>query len=105
MEYTKLKGNFLFSDKKRRMYDQYGKEGLINGGSRGRSRHEDEFDFGGFGSFFTFRDPEDVFREFFGANVFDLLSGGKFLQSKSNFIATFNSIEELKNKKKTNIKY
>lgn len=59
------------------MYDQYGKEGLINGGSRGRSRHEDEFDFGGFGSFFTFRDPEDVFREFFGAGVFDLLSGGK----------------------------
>ncbi|CAH0555808.1 unnamed protein product [Brassicogethes aeneus] len=61
-----------YFDKKRRMYDQYGKEGLINGGSRGRSRHEDEFDLGGFG-FFTFRDPEDVFREFFGACVFDLL--------------------------------
>lgn len=56
------------------MYDQYGKDGLLNGGSRGRSRHEDDFDFG-FG-FFTFRDPEDVFREFFGGNdVFDLLNG------------------------------
>ncbi|XP_017776003.1 PREDICTED: dnaJ homolog subfamily B member 6 isoform X1 [Nicrophorus vespilloides] len=54
-----------FFEKKRRMYDQYGKEGLINGGSpRGRSRHEDDFDMD-FG-FFTFRDPEDVFREFFG---------------------------------------
>ncbi|XP_019765689.2 dnaJ homolog subfamily B member 6 isoform X1 [Dendroctonus ponderosae] len=64
-----------YFDKKRRMYDQYGKDGLLNGGSRGRSRHEDDFDFGGF-SFFSFRDPEDVFREFFGANdVYDLLAG------------------------------
>ncbi|XP_056642479.1 dnaJ homolog subfamily B member 6 isoform X1 [Diorhabda carinulata] len=61
-----------YFEKKRRVYDEYGKEGLINGGSRGRSRHEDDFDLGGFG-FFTFRDPEDVFREFFGATVFDLL--------------------------------
>ncbi|XP_066247659.1 dnaJ homolog subfamily B member 6-like isoform X1 [Euwallacea similis] len=59
-------------DKKRRVYDQYGKDGLINGGSRGRSRHDDDFDFGF--SFFTFRDPEDVFREFFGGgDLFDLL--------------------------------
>ncbi|ENN73975.1 hypothetical protein HUJ04_001583 [Dendroctonus ponderosae] len=65
----------LSDDKKRRMYDQYGKDGLLNGGSRGRSRHEDDFDFGGF-SFFSFRDPEDVFREFFGANdVYDLIAG------------------------------
>lgn len=63
----------LSDDKKRRMYDQYGKDGLLNGGTRGRSRHDDDFDgFGGFG-FFTFRDPEDVFREFFGSAVFDLL--------------------------------
>ncbi|CAH1156118.1 unnamed protein product [Phaedon cochleariae] len=61
-----------YFEKKKRVYDQYGKEGLINGNNRGRSRHEDEFDFNGFG-FYTFRDPEDVFREFFGATVFDLL--------------------------------
>ncbi|XP_023029660.1 dnaJ heat shock protein family (Hsp40) member B6 mrj isoform X1 [Leptinotarsa decemlineata] len=61
-----------YFEKKRRVYDQYGKDGLLNGNSRGRSRHEDDFDFGGFG-FFSFRDPEDVFREFFGASVFDLL--------------------------------
>ncbi|XP_030759365.1 dnaJ homolog subfamily B member 6-B isoform X2 [Sitophilus oryzae] len=64
----------LSDDKKRRMYDQYGKDGLLNGGGRSRSRHDDDFDLGSFG-FFTFRDPEDVFREFFGASdVFDLLS-------------------------------
>ncbi|XP_050304458.1 dnaJ homolog subfamily B member 6-like isoform X2 [Anthonomus grandis grandis] len=63
----------LSDDKKRRVYDQYGKDGLLNGGTRGRSRYEDDFDFG-FG-FFTFRDPEDVFREFFGgSDVFDLLT-------------------------------
>ncbi|KAL1491390.1 hypothetical protein ABEB36_011994 [Hypothenemus hampei] len=61
-------------DKKRRMYDQYGKDGLLNGGRGGRSRYEDDYDWGGFG-FFTFRDPEDVFREFFGGtDVFDLLN-------------------------------
>ncbi|KAK9890604.1 hypothetical protein WA026_011969, partial [Henosepilachna vigintioctopunctata] len=64
-----------FFEKKRHMYDQYGKEGLINGGHRGRSRHDDDFDGFGFGTFFTFRDPEDVFREFFGGTPFaDLLS-------------------------------
>ncbi|KAJ8951994.1 hypothetical protein NQ314_007612, partial [Rhamnusium bicolor] len=31
--------------KKRRVYDQYGKDGLINGGSRGRRRDEEDFDF------------------------------------------------------------
>lgn len=56
------------------MYDQYGKDGLINGGRSGRTRLDDDFDYNSFG-FFTFRDPEDVFREFFGGCVFDLLNG------------------------------
>lgn len=60
----------LSDEKKRRVYDQYGKEGLINGGGRSRSRHDDEFDFGGNFFTFTFRDPEDVFREFFGGSPF-----------------------------------
>lgn len=59
------------------MYDQYGKEGLINGGARSRSRHEDDFDLGGFG-FFSFRDPDDVFREFFGGSTFADLFGGMY---------------------------
>lgn len=66
------------------MYDQYGKEGLINGGSRSRSRHDDDFDFGGFG-FFTFRDPEDVFREFFGGSAFADLFAGMLCQVFSYF--------------------
>lgn len=69
-----------FLEKKRRVYDQYGKDGLVNGSSRGRNRYDDDFDLGGFG-FFSFRDPEDVFREFFGASVFDLLGVGKLFNS------------------------
>ena len=73
---------FPFSDKKRRMYDQYGRDGLngsmpngnsaSNRGHRGRHHRQDfnggqdEFDaVFGFPNF-VFRDPEDVFREFFG---------------------------------------
>lgn len=66
----------LSDEKKRRVYDQYGKEGLINnGGSRSR-RHDDDFDNIPFGFPFTFRDPEDVFREFFGGSPFADLFGG-----------------------------
>ena len=43
------------------MYDQYGKEGLNPSGKR---RRDDDFDF--HFDAFVFRDPEDVFREFFG---------------------------------------
>ncbi|XP_021939033.1 dnaJ homolog subfamily B member 6 isoform X2 [Zootermopsis nevadensis] len=56
----------LSDEKKRRMYDKYGKEDYSQA-SRGRSRHygaapsDDIHDF-----FTTFRDPEEVFREFFG---------------------------------------
>jgi hypothetical protein len=61
--------NFYSLEKKRRVYDTYGKEGLSQQ-SRGRSRYYsgcpgDDFGMPGFASF-TFRDPEEVFREFFG---------------------------------------
>ncbi len=76
---------FLLTDKKRKVYDQYGKEGLINGGgragARSRGRHYADgadFDFMSF-SFpnFTFRDPEDVFKEFFGSSNFDIFELGE----------------------------
>ncbi|XP_059369489.1 dnaJ homolog subfamily B member 6-like isoform X2 [Carassius carassius] len=47
----------LSDENKRRQYDKYGKEGLSC-----RGGHYDEDLMGGF----TFRNPEDVFREFFG---------------------------------------
>jgi len=78
-------------DKKRKAYNQYGKDGLINGGSgngarrRSNQRHPGHFDpfnqdFGpGFFSF-SFRDPEDVFKEFFNtSDVTDLLFPGKLI--------------------------
>ncbi|XP_007504741.1 dnaJ homolog subfamily B member 6 isoform X1 [Monodelphis domestica] len=53
----------LSDAKKRDMYDKYGKEGLNGGGGGGGggSHFENPFEYG-----FTFRNPDDVFREFFG---------------------------------------
>lgn len=69
----------LSDPKKRQIYDQYGKDGLVNGagaGSSGGFGFGGPDFFGGGGAFnpfggmfgFSFRDPNDVFREFFGSN-------------------------------------
>ncbi|KAL6254216.1 hypothetical protein P5V15_014836 [Pogonomyrmex californicus] len=62
----------LSDEKKRRVYDQYGKEGLQMPG--GKRRHGDDFD-SHFGTF-VFRDPEEVFREFFDGIPFEDLFAG-----------------------------
>ncbi|XP_078088585.1 dnaJ homolog subfamily B member 6b isoform X2 [Mustelus asterias] len=49
----------LSDSSKRNTYDRYGKEGLANSGGGGH--YGEGFNYG-----FTFRNPEDVFREFFG---------------------------------------
>ena len=65
----------FFAERKRKVYDQYGKEGLQMPG--GKRRHEDEFDMDNFA--FVFRDPEEVFREFFGGgSPFDDLFAGEW---------------------------
>nr|XP_050853257.1 dnaJ homolog subfamily B member 6 isoform X2 [Vespula vulgaris] len=64
----------LIDEKKRRVYDQYGKEGLqMNGGKR---RHES--DFRPLFTTFVFRDPEEVFKEFFSNSSFDDPFAGMF---------------------------
>ncbi|XP_015915765.1 dnaJ homolog subfamily B member 6 [Parasteatoda tepidariorum] len=66
----------LSDEKKRKIYDQYGKEGLDGGAKRmrrnyhGRGSTTDfDHDFSPFFQF-SFRNPEDVFREFFGGDPF-----------------------------------
>lgn len=63
----------LSDPKKRKMYDRYGK--CFNKEPSGNN-HE-FFDFGRFDPF-TFRDPEDVFKEFFGGTLNDIFGGMGF---------------------------
>ena len=88
-----------FADKKRRTYDQYGREGLDaqanggrgNGQANGRHRYQREFEGGGgpevhvYGfPHFVFRDPFDVFRDFFGGNdPFQDIMDSKYLTNFS----------------------
>lgn len=61
----------LSDDKKRRLYDKYGREGVVGGRGGGPRPRRSGSDFSGFEGFpFTFRDPEDVFKEFFGGFSF-----------------------------------
>lgn len=63
----------LSDPNKRKMYDQYGKDF-----NKAHSSNNYEFnDFDGFGHF-NFKDPEEVFREFFGGTIFDIFSGMGF---------------------------
>eukprot|EP00069_Balaena_mysticetus_P020325 bmy_12876T0 len=64
----------LSDAKKRDIYDKYGKEGLNSGGGGG-SHFDSACGFG-----FTFRNPDDVFREFFGGrDPFSFDFFGKFI--------------------------
>ncbi|XP_039296739.1 dnaJ homolog subfamily B member 3 isoform X12 [Nilaparvata lugens] len=70
----------LSDEKKRRVYDQYGKEGLglgDRGRSRGRHHSQDPFQDMMYEFHFAFRDPDEVFREFFGGSPFDDMFGGR----------------------------
>jgi DnaJ family protein B protein 6 len=76
---------YTISEKKRRAYDQFGRDGVQNGGSAQsrnfrRARQHEDFDFAF--PHFVFRDPEDVFREFFGgADPFEDLLDRKLFKA------------------------
>jgi len=60
----------VLSDKKKReVYDLYGRDGVMGGGSNRSHSSDFNFDSSGFGNFhFNFRSPEEIFREFFGTD-------------------------------------
>lgn len=72
----------LSDDNKRKMYDRYGKDGVSNNrsgvGSSRQSTDDFDIEFG----FFKFRDPEDIFREFFGGSPFSTFFGKSPSRSK-----------------------
>ncbi|XP_042105037.1 dnaJ homolog subfamily B member 6 isoform X4 [Ovis aries] len=78
----------LSDAKKRDIYDRYGKEGL-NGGGGGGSHFDSPFEFG-----FTFRNPDEVFREFFGGRdpfSFDFFGFGSFGSLGHGSLTAFSS--------------
>lgn len=58
----------LSDEKKRRIYDERGKDGYEDSRQRGRARHHHAYDDDFVFARFTFRDPDDVFKEFFGSS-------------------------------------
>lgn len=84
----------FISEKKRRIYDQYGKEGLYPQNESSDHHHNryhhqrgHNFDDGFMDPFafsFVFRDPEDVFRDFFGGSFNDLFFDSSSSHSRNN---------------------
>lgn len=75
---------FIFAERKRGVYDKYGKDGLL--GHNERSHRSRRHDYDDFGFDFVFRSPDEVFRDFFGVNspFAELFGGGGKLFSNFN---------------------
>ncbi|CAL8090552.1 unnamed protein product [Calicophoron daubneyi] len=79
----------LSDESRRRIYDQYGKAGLVNGVPHADNGYGGEFDyFSVFTPFqFHFRDPMDIFREVFGGSGFESLFGPSLFMGMDGSVA------------------
>lgn len=89
----------LSDEKKRRIYDDRGKGGYEESRQRGRYRsqakYDDDHDDFGF-TRFRFRDPEDVFREFFGSqNAFNDIFSIRPRNNRAGETQLFNGLSNL----------
>ena len=81
----------MIAEKKREVYDMYGKEGV-----HGQGGFSDD-DFAGMGGHhghfhFQFRSPEEIFREFFGTDdPFSRIFGGEAFSVQFNSASIFPS--------------
>lgn len=81
-----------FTERKRRVYDQYGKDGLMGHNERHHRSRRNEYEDLDYG--FVFRSPDEVFREFFGVNSpFADLFGGSELKLLFSLKKCFQQIQ------------
>lgn len=84
---------FCFTEDKRRIYDVQGKAGLSNNGGSSSHQHSDpfaHFNGGGGAHHFFFRDPMDIFAEFFGdSHPFNDFMGMSNISLLNSFIVIF----------------
>lgn len=72
-----------YTERKRRVYDQYGKDGLL-GHNNERHHRSRRHDYDDMDYVFVFRSPDEVFREFFGVNSpLSELFGSKYTKNIS----------------------
>ncbi|XP_074594717.1 dnaJ heat shock protein family (Hsp40) member B6 mrj [Brevipalpus obovatus] len=84
----------LSSPEKRAIYDSYGTKGLLNGIDPTYGANMSGAT--GFAPFFQFRDPEDIFNEFFGQNgIFQQFFDGGAFGNRQNGGAVVNNANPL----------
>ncbi|XP_013785372.1 dnaJ homolog subfamily B member 6-like [Limulus polyphemus] len=86
----------LSNEKKRRIYDQYGKEGLLGQRGQGTYHNRESMFASDFGPMFNFafRDPNEIFREFFQNDPFAEFFGKPSRKSRATNSTAVNRRED-----------